>query len=199
MRVVAPGALAGKLIKAAVAPLLPLLCSSALAEDPPARSSVNAIAGGVWGQTDFAVGMLEARAAFSKYLLVTAAPTAVFADRSDPEYQFRVGATFQLPLGPVQLDDRNLWVFSDLGTTRYRNRLRLTAPLDIGHRRIRLQLFDEVYYQQGDAGWFRNVVASGIGLDVSPTISADSYWMVLDDDNRRAVSMFVMLLTVRIR
>jgi hypothetical protein len=97
------------------------------------------------------------------------------------------------------LDDRNLWVFSDSGTTRYRNRLRLTLPLELRpSTTLRLQLYDEVYYQQGGRGWFRNVVAAGVGLDVNRAISIDAYAMLLDDDRRPQASMFLLLLTVHL-
>jgi hypothetical protein len=48
---------------------------------------------------------------------------------------------------------------------RYRNRLRLIAPVNLGGRRARLQL-------QGGVGWFRNV--GGAAWDSTSTLSADS-------------------------
>ncbi len=157
------------------------------------------MAAGALSRTDLGLGMLEGRAVLSPNLHVTAAPTVLLVEGGSEEYQLRTAAILRLRLGPIQFDDRNLWVFSDAGTTRYRNRLRLTAPVRLGERVLRFQLYDEMYYQQGGPGWFRNIVAGGVGIDFNRSLSTDAYWLVLDDDNRRQTSMFLMLLTMRIR
>jgi hypothetical protein len=178
--------------------LLPLVASLAFAEDERRSVQLNAIAIGAWSRSDLGIGMLEARAALSPHLLVTAAPTVLSVAGADTEYQFRAAATLLLQLGRVRLDDRNLWVFSDAGTTRYRNRLRLTAPVELSGRALRFQLLDEVFYEQGGRGWFRNLVGVGVGLDVRRSLSADAYWMLLDDDHRPQASMFLLMLTVHV-
>jgi hypothetical protein len=165
------------------------------AHEPP-RISLNAMVIGAESRTDLGIGMLEARAALSPHLLVTAAPTILVAQNAETEHQLRTAATLLLQLGPVRLDDRNLWVFSDAGTTRYRNRLRLTAPVAVYGRELRLQLLDEVFYEQRGRGWFRNIAGAGIGFDVGRSFSVDAYWMLLDDEHRTQASMFLVMLTV---
>jgi hypothetical protein len=182
-----------------IALLLPFSGSQVLAADEPAKTSLYVVAAGALSRTDLGLGMVEGRRSLGKNLYVSAAPAALAAEGSDIEYQFRTAATLLLDLGPLRLDDRNLWVFSDAGPTRYRNRLRVTAPMSLAHGVLRLQFFNEAYYQQGGLGWFRNVVAGGVGLDLNRTVSADAYYMSLDDDNRSRSSMFVVLLTMRIR
>src|SRR5262249_45359277 len=156
--------------------------------DEPRQVALNAIAIGGLSSTDFGIGMLEARTALSPHLVVTAAPTIRSVGGARTEHQFRVAATLLLQLGPVRLDDRNLWVFSDAGTTRYRNRLRLTAPVQARGYALRFQLLDESFYEQGGRGWFRNMAGAGVGLDVSRSFSVDAYWMLVDDDDRPRTS-----------
>lgn len=184
---------------AVVALLLSFSGSPVLAADEPAKTSLYVVAAGALSRTDLGLGMLEARTSLTKNLFVTAAPTVLVAEGNDAEYQFRAAATVLADLGPIRLDARNLWVFSDAGTTRYRNRLRFTVPVNVAQSVLRVQLFNEAYYQQGGLGWFRNVVAGGVGMDVTRGVAADAYWMVLDDDHRRRTSMFVVTLTMRIR
>lgn len=179
--------------------VLLLLCSSVLAEEGPSRTSLYVVAAGALSRTDVALGMLEGRASLTKNLFVSAAPVVVTTEGNDAEYQFRAAATLLLDLGPLRFDDRNLWAFSDAGTTRYRNRLRLTAPINVSRSAVRLQLFNEAYYQQGGVGWFRNVVGCGVGFDVSRTATADAYWTTFDDDHRSQTSMFVVTFTMRVR
>ena len=173
----------------------------AIAKHPPvladesSRLSLNAVAIGAASRTDLGIGMLEVRAELSPHLLVTAAPTILRAEGAETEHQFRTAAIVRLKLGSVRLDDRNLWVFSDAGTTRYRNRLRLTAPLAVNGRELRFQLLDEMLYEQGGRGWFRNMPGAGVGFDVGRSWSVDAYWMMLDEDHRTQASMFVLMLT----
>jgi hypothetical protein len=161
------------------------------------RVSLNAVAIGALSRTDLAIGMFEARVAPSPHLLLTAAPTIVSAEGAETEHQLRAAATVLFQVGLVRFDDRNMWVFSDAGTTRYRNRLRLTLPVEMGGRALRFQLSDEVFYEQGN-GWFRNLMAVGVGSDLSRSWSADAYWMRLDDAHRAPVPMVLVTLTVRI-
>jgi hypothetical protein len=178
--------------------LLPLIASSAFAADEPRAVSLNAIAIGALSRTDLGIGMLEGRVEVSPHLIVTAAPTVLSVEGGDTEYQFRAAATLLLRLGSVRFDDRNLWVFSDAGTTRYRNRLRLTAPVEVSGRALRFQLLDEVFYEKGGRGWFRNMVGVGVGLDANRSFSADAYWMLMDEDQRTQSSMFLLMLTVHV-
>ena len=112
------------------------------------------------------------------------------------EHQLRTSATLRLHLGPVRLDDRNMWVFSDAGTTRYRNRVRLTAPMNLGGLDLRLQLLDEMFYDEGGRGWFRNMAGAGVGVDVARSVSIDTYWMLMKEDGRPQTSMFLLMLTM---
>ncbi len=188
-----------RLAAALVALPLAFAVGPTFAEEGPPTFSLNAIAAGALSRTNLGFGMLEGRATFSNHLYIAAGPSVLFLEDGDREYQARVWATLLARLGPLQLDDRNLWVFSDAGTTRYRNRLRLTMPLPMNRNTLRLQLFDEAYYEQGGRGWFRNVVSAGVGLDAGRAISVDAYWMLLDDDNRRQASMFQLILTIHLR
>jgi hypothetical protein len=176
--------------------LLTMAATLPVGANEPLRISLNAMVIGAESRTDLGIGMLEARTALSPHVLVTAAPTILVAQNAETEHQLRTAATLLLQLGPVRLDDRNLWVFSDAGTMRYRNRLRLTAPMAVNGRELRLQLLDEMFYEQGGRGWFRNMAGAGIGIDVGRSFSVDAYWMLLDDDHRTQASMFLVMLTV---
>jgi hypothetical protein len=172
-------------------------CNGALAAESP-EFSLNAMSIGALGDTDLALGMLEARVAVTSYLQLTATPTLVAIEGADTEHQLRTAATFLLDLGTIRVDDRNLWVFSDSGTTRYRNRLRLTRPTKINGQVIRLQLLDEQFYEKGGRGWFRNMFGAGFGVDAGRAVSVDAYWMLQDDDGREPSSLLLVMLTAHL-
>lgn len=130
---------------------------------------------------------------------LTAAPTWIFAEGAGTETQFRLGGTVSVALGPIRFDERNLLVWSDRDRFRYRNRLRMTYPVQVAGRPLRLQVYDEVFYRTGPDGWFRNVLAGGLGLDVSSRLSLDAYGLFLDDDHRASWTMALVTLSLRIR
>lgn len=172
-------------------------CSAVEASDAP-DFSISAIAVGVWGHGYLGLGIVEAHAVLSPHLHLIAAPTIVAIDNAPTEYQLRAGATFVTQLGPIRIDDRNIWAFSDAGTTRYRNRLQLTKPVQVSGRTVRFQLLDEAFYEQGGRGWFRNMLGAGVGLDMGRSASLDAYWLVQDDDGSRPVSRLLVMLTAHV-
>lgn len=182
---------------ALLATLATVPCVSSAA-DAPAHVGLNAIAIGASSRTDLAIGMLEARATFSPHVAITVAPTILTIDGGDTEHQLRTGFTLSASLGPLHLDDRNMWVFSDAGTTRFRNRVRLTAPVELGAHTLRLQLLDEIFYEEGGRGWFRNMYGVGFGLDVNRSVSVDAYFTQQDDRHREPASLFFIVLAARV-
>lgn len=172
-------------------------CGAVEASDVP-DFSVSAIAIGVWRHGNLGLGIVEARAVLSPHLHLIAAPTIVAIDNASTEYQLRTGATFLMQLGPIRVDDRNIWTLSDAGTTRYRNRLRLTMPVQVSGRTVRFQLLDEAFYEQGGRGWFRNMLGAGVGLDMGRSASLDAYWLVQDDEGNRPVSRLLVMLTAHV-
>ncbi|WP_129781821.1 hypothetical protein [Peristeroidobacter soli] len=171
--------------------------NSARADEFPSVS-LSAMTIGVLGPTDLGLQMLEARAAVSSYLHLTAAPTLVIAEGGNTEQQLRTAATFFLDLGTIRIDDRNLGVFSDAGTMRYRNRIRLTQPANYGGYVVRWQLLDEAFYEKGGPGWFRNMWGAGLGVDAGSAVSVDAYWLQQDDDGKRTASLLLLMLTVHL-
>lgn len=151
------------------------------AAEAPSDFGLNAIAIGASSRADLAIGMIEARATLSPHVAITVAPTILAIEGGDTEHQLRTGFTLSAPLGRLHLDDRNMWVFSDAGTTRFRNRLRLAAPVELGAHTLRLQLLDEIFYEEGRRGWFRNMYGVGVGLDISRSVSVDAYFTQQDD------------------
>lgn len=169
------------------------------AADAPARVGLNAIAIGVSSPTDLALGMIETRVSVSPHLQLSATPTLVAIEGGNTEYQLRTALTLLAQAGSVRIDDRNMWVFSDAGTTRYRNRLRFTIPVEVSQRVVRFQLVDEAFYEMDGRGWFRNLLGAGIGLDVQRAVSIDAFWMLQNDDRREPASLFYVMLTAHLR
>jgi hypothetical protein len=186
-----------------VAALLVWLLSGAatpvLAADESGNASIYAVAAGVLSDRDVGLGLLESSLPLTRNIAVTAAPTVIVPQGGDTEYQLRTGVTLLLDLGPFRLDDRNLWVFSDAVTTRYRNRLRLTAPVSVGRDMLRLQLFNEAFYERGGAGWFRNVIGADVGFDLNQRVAADAYLLSFHEDGRERFEVFVLSIALRIR
>jgi hypothetical protein len=170
----------------------------AAANDEP-QFSLSAIAIGAVSRTDLALGMIEARLAVSPHLQLSATPTLVAIEGGNTEHQLRTAITFLTLVGSVRIDDRNMWVFSDAGTTRYRNRLRLTIPVEVDERVVRFQLVDEAFYEMDGRGWFRNMLGAGVGLDMRRAVSIDAYWMLQDDDRKDPASLFYVTLTAHLR
>ncbi|WP_218042704.1 DUF2490 domain-containing protein [Steroidobacter gossypii] len=153
---------------------------------------------GVHGRTDAGLGIVEARAMVSSHLQLTAAPTIVAIEGGETEQQLRTAATLLLDLGAIRIDDRNLWVFSDAGATRYRNRIRLTHPVSLDGHVMRVQLLDEAFYENGGRGWFRNLFGAGLGFDFGRSVSVDAYWLRQDDDDARPTSLLILMLTAHL-
>lgn len=160
--------------------------------------TISAVAIGVLSRSDLGIGMLDARAVISPHLMVSLAPTIVSGGGVQTERQLRVSTTLLFDVGPVTFDDRNLWVFSDAGTTRYRNRLRLTEPTVVHGRSLRLQLLDELFYEERGRGWFRNMAGIGVGVDIARSVSIDAYWTLVKEDHRTQTSLFYVVLTAPI-
>lgn len=185
----------GAVIASMLVAVFPLAAAGA---DETRRLTLNAVAIGALSRSDLGIGMLDARAVISPHLVVSVAPTIVSAGGARTEGQLRTSATLLLDVGPVAFDDRNLWVFSDAGTTRYRNRLRLTAPAVVHGRSLRLQLLDELFYEEGGRGWFRNMAGMGVGVDIARSVSVDAYWTLVKEDHRTQTSLFYVVLTAPI-
>lgn len=49
---------------------------------------------------------------------------------------------------------------------------------DTAFAQLALQLDDEVFYERGGRGWFRNTIGAGIGDDVNRSFSVDAYRML---------------------
>ncbi len=185
----------GTLIASTLVAVFPLVAAGA---DETRRLTINAVAIGVVSRSDLGIGMLDARAVISPHLMVSVAPTIVSSEGAQTERQLRASATLLFDVGPIAFDDRNLWVFSDAGTTRYRNRLRLTEPAVVHGRLLRLQLLDELIYEERGRGWFRNMTCIGVGVDIARSVSVDAYWTLVKEAHRAQASLFYVVLTAPI-
>lgn len=175
-----------------------LVTSTSRGAEASPKFSLNAMTIGARGSTDLGLGMLEARAMLSPHFHLTVTPTVVLFEGGETEHQLRAAATLLVNAGPVVVDDRNLWVFSDAGTTRYRNRLRLTHPISLSRQVLRLQVLNEAFYEKGDRGWFRNMYGAGVGVDVRRSISIDAYWLQQDDHGKEPSSLVLLMLTAHL-
>jgi hypothetical protein len=161
--------------------------------------SAYAIGIGVSGPADTGIGMLEIRGSLTPNLYLSFAPTLLHTEGSATVRQLRTGGTLHFNAGPLLIEDRNMWLFSDPGPTRYRNRLRLTIPVPAGHRTLRLYAYNEVTYEYGGRGWARNLLATGIGINPVPSLSVDLYAASQKDEGRSAFGLLIVVASLRLR
>jgi hypothetical protein len=128
----------------------------------------------------------------SKYL--TLSPYYNFYDtdssplRESRENRTALAATAGLPLGRWTIQDRNLYERRFLigeQTWRYRNRLEVARNVRLAHSRLRLFVWDEVFYDSVPRAWARNRAAIGGSKALSRRLTVDLYYVRQNDSHAR--------------
>ncbi len=108
---------------------------------------------------------------------------------------------FKFPLWGLELSDKNRFEFRAIENrkfkTRYRNKLKIELPFEIGKRKIRPYIADEVFLNViGGDGLDRNRVYSGIVLDLftNTRLNLQYFWQI-DNDNEDSVTSINVVRT----
>jgi hypothetical protein len=108
--------------------------------------------------------------------------------RESRENRIAVAATAGGSLGRWDIRDRNLFERRFLiggQSWRYRNRLEVAHDVTMGHNRLRLFVWDEVFYDSVPRAWARNRAAIGGSKELSRRLSVDLYYVWQNDSHVR--------------
>lgn len=123
--------------------------------------------------------------------------------RQVPEHRPNFATTVRLPpFRAFTISDRHLVerrIRQPVNTTRYRNRLMVEHPLELGRRNLRLFVADEVYYDWGAHGWVRNQFAMGASKAMSRHVTGELYYMRQMDGRSRPGDLHILGTVLRIR
>jgi hypothetical protein len=144
---------------------------------------------------------------FGKYLTVSPYYLHRDADpydhRPETEERLTVATTVRVPLGKFTLSDRNQFErrfrHPQVNATRYRNRLQIDHPFNVG--RLKLTLFgsEEVFYDWSVNAWVRNRVAVGAGHTFNEHFTEDFYYLRQNDGRTHPGNLNVLGTTLRLR
>ncbi|HEX2191533.1 MAG TPA: DUF2490 domain-containing protein [Longimicrobiaceae bacterium] len=108
------------------------------------------------------------------------------ADAADDgvEHRYSVEALVSAAAGPLEAESRSLLErrFEEEGrTTRYRNRLRVGAPLGGRGSGTEWFVYDEVYYGWPERAWTRNVAAAGLARALARELDVELAYLLQRD------------------
>jgi Protein of unknown function (DUF2490) len=107
-------------------------------------------------------------------------------DTRENRIHFEVG--FQAALWNFLLTDRNRIerrMFPRVDYFRYRNRLAIEHPLEAGHLRLRVFVYDEFFYDGLLEKWSRNRIAVGVTRRMAKFLSMDFFYLRQNDHYSR--------------
>jgi hypothetical protein len=108
--------------------------------------------------------------------------------RETRENRIALAATAGGSVGFWRIRDRNIFERRFLiggQTWRYRNRLEVARDVRLAHSRLRLFVWDEVFYDSVPRAWARNRAAIGGSKALSRRLSVDLYYLRQNDSHAR--------------
>jgi len=116
--------------------------------------------------------------------------------RREHETRLTLGATVQEVLGKFTLSDRNWvekrWRDPQIDAWRYRNRIRLEHPFQIGKTKFNWLISDEVFYDHSLHDWVRNRVAAGVSHELNKQFTLELYYMRQNDGRSRPGNLHII-------
>lgn len=118
------------------------------------------------------------------------------------EHTFMNAVIVHVPLGKLQIEDRNLlWNrfrshAEDIHY--YRNRLRLTLPIKVlSSFTIKPYLFNEAFYLPDRGRWSRNRIAAGVTCDITDRFNLDVSWLREQDYYSGRINWLFIMGTIQ--
>jgi hypothetical protein len=123
--------------------------------------------------------------------------------KSEYEDRFTLGVTLQESFRKFTLIDRNLferrWREPQVNAWRYRQRIRLEHPFQIGQAKFSWFVSDEVFYDWSLHQWVRNRAALGAAHSFNKHFAAELYYMRQNDGRTRPGDINIIGTTFRFR
>jgi len=118
------------------------------------------------------------------------------------EHRLSLDGTVRWSLGRFLLSDRNRFerrfFASGARANRYRNRLQIEHPLEVGRWSARLFISDEVYYEAALNCWARNRFSAGAGYPIGKRFELEIYYLKQNDGYVRPGNLNVIGTNFRI-
>ena len=123
--------------------------------------------------------------------------------RKSYEHRLSLATTFRLPFEKFTISDRNLFErrirHPQIDSTRYRNRLQLEHPLNLGGLRVQGFVSDEIFYDWSVRRWVRNRFAAGVSRRFNKHFTEDFYYARQNDGLTRPGDLNVFGTTLKVR
>lgn len=187
----------------AIAATLILCAGGALAQQTPDRSTVPGVDLWLGFLSEQSVRFLLAEAPLRVNRYVSVAPAYAFVTAPSLRiHQLRGSVTVRRTLGPVIVDDRNMIVrqfrLNQVDSVQYRNRLRLTYAIAMGHRQAQLFVADEVFYDWQIGSWTRNWASAGGSVDLRQNVALVAYYRRQAQRDSRGTNAIICALVFRL-
>lgn len=123
--------------------------------------------------------------------------------RRETEQRLTLAGTVRFPVGKFTLSDRNSferrWRQPQADFWRYRNRVQLEHPFNIGKKKFTFFISDEVFYDFLVDDWVRNRATVGAGHAFNKHFTGELYYMRQNDGRSRPGDLHVIGTTMRFR
>jgi len=124
------------------------------------------------------------------------------AGQHNHEHRLTFAGTVRVPLGRFTLSDRNQFERrwrAPSDSVRYRNRLQIEHPIELGGVSFRLFVNDEVFYDWSVNRWVRNRFSVGASKTFTEHLTGDLYYMRQNDGVSRPGDLHIIGTVLRIR
>jgi hypothetical protein len=123
--------------------------------------------------------------------------------RHEHEDRATLGATVRLPAGKFTVSDRNYferrWREPQLNAWRYRNRLQLEHPFEVGKKEFTWFVSDEIFYDWSVHVWTRNRASAGITHTFNKHLTLELYYTRQNDSHTRPGDLNIIWSAWRIK
>ncbi len=102
------------------------------------------------------------------------------------ERRWILEATLKAKWGPFKVSDRNRIAYRDRSSTdewRYRNRLHIGYPIEVGKRTIEPFVSEEIFWQWNEGSFNQNRIQFGVAFSLSANTTLSLYYLI--KSNRR--------------